>query len=522
MSQIAGSSPIAAPRSRIGAIILACLLFTSLLPFALVEIPAMVDYPNHLARMSILARAGTAAAHPLYEVAWAPYPNLAMDLIVPPLARVIGVEAATKTFCLVAQVSVVGGAMALAAAAGGSVLVSGAVACLFIYAMPFAFGFLNFTFALGLALFAMATWVWLAHRSLALRLAVHAGAVAILFFAHLVALGLYGYAIGLVELWRARAERPPFRRFALLVAGMAAPVVVIAVLAAAGGGTVGGSGTNWSALAKVFWFGILNGWSRELSLAITLAFALPLYAAFRHGWLRLVGPGPWLAAGFALLFVALPFRLFDTAFVDGRALIAAILILPAFTRGTLPRGLARAFGALFVVCALANVGFAAFVQSSYRVEYRALLSVLESMPRGSRLLPADRREAEDPPTRLADYPMYHAATLAVHSRDAFVPTLFTSPGKQPLRAHASVQDIKLLEGGPIPWTLLQSYSDGVVPPPELAYVRNWTRDFDYVLLIHPDGQAPASPLLEFVANGGRFVLYRIRSADSPRPALTRP
>ena len=36
-----------------------------------------------------------------------------------------------------------------------------------------------------------------------------------------------------------------------------------------------------------------------------------------------------------------------------------------------------------------------------------------------------------------------------------VPTLFAFPGKQPLLAKPSVQHIKLLEGGPIPWRLLR-------------------------------------------------------------------
>lgn len=106
--------------------------------------------------------------------------------------------------------------------------------------------------------------------------------------------------------------------------------------------------------------------------------------------------------------------------------------------------------------------------------------------------------------------MYHAATLAVHRRDAFVPTLFTSPGKQPLRPHPSVQHLKLLEGAAIPWSLLQAYANGVTPPEEPAYVRNWTRDFDYLLLINPKGEALRTPLLEPVASSSRFALYRIR------------
>ncbi len=74
------------------------LLVLSLGPVFAVDIPAMVDYPNHLARMYVLSRAGTAAASSFYQVTWGFYPNLAMDLIVPPLARFISVDAATQSF----------------------------------------------------------------------------------------------------------------------------------------------------------------------------------------------------------------------------------------------------------------------------------------------------------------------------------------------------------------------------------------------------------------------------------------
>src|SRR6186997_3367534 len=76
----------------------AALTLVCLSPALMVAIPAMADYPNHLARMYVLTAAGTAQANPFYEVRNALYPNLAMDLLVPPLARVLGVEIAAKAF----------------------------------------------------------------------------------------------------------------------------------------------------------------------------------------------------------------------------------------------------------------------------------------------------------------------------------------------------------------------------------------------------------------------------------------
>ena len=89
----------------------------SLLPVLLTPIPAMVDYPNHLARMYILSRNGTADANPYYEVTWAFYPNLAMDLLVPQIAQLISVENATRLFLLLSQSLIIGGALVIILAA---------------------------------------------------------------------------------------------------------------------------------------------------------------------------------------------------------------------------------------------------------------------------------------------------------------------------------------------------------------------------------------------------------------------
>ena len=52
----------------IAIIVLAVLAGVSFLPVLLTPIPAMVDYPNHLARMYILSQSGTPNANPHYEV----------------------------------------------------------------------------------------------------------------------------------------------------------------------------------------------------------------------------------------------------------------------------------------------------------------------------------------------------------------------------------------------------------------------------------------------------------------------
>src|SRR5471032_928948 len=146
-------------------IVFAILLALSLGPVLLTPIPAMVDYPNHLARMYLLSRAGAPDANPFYQIVWALYPNLAMDLLVPRMARLVGVENASRLFLLLSQVLIVTGAMAIERVVKGRIQIAGFVAVMFLYCLPFTWGFLNFEFGLGLALWSIAAMWRLQDRS---------------------------------------------------------------------------------------------------------------------------------------------------------------------------------------------------------------------------------------------------------------------------------------------------------------------------------------------------------------------
>src|SRR5580658_873254 len=78
-------------------------------------LPPLVDYPNHLARLHLIAEGGNA----FYAVRWAPLPDLAADLIVPVLARVMPLELAGKLFLLLISALIAGGVVWLNRVATG-------------------------------------------------------------------------------------------------------------------------------------------------------------------------------------------------------------------------------------------------------------------------------------------------------------------------------------------------------------------------------------------------------------------
>lgn len=505
LPSIQPATPLALP----ALVLVACLGLAALLPTLLVEIPALVDYPNHLARMSILARDGTPAAHPYYQVTWALYPNLAMDLIVPMLARWMDVVTATKLFYGAAQGLILSGTIAVGYVVQRQIVLPALGATLFLYAPPFAWGFLNFAFGLGLGLWAFAVWIMLAPRTLALRLAVHALFAVLLFLSHLFALGLYGLLAGSYELWRLYTSRASATRWLLTFGGMALPVALLLLAMRSGGGTVGGSGNEWFFANKLNIILEINGFDLHWSLVLSIVFFVAVILASQRGLLTLVGAGRWVAVVLALTFLLMPARLLDTAFVDGRVWVVLMLVLAAFAR--LPAGGRSATILLGTLAALslANSLYTALIQWDYAKDYRAMAAALEQVPPRARILIARTGPEDDPPANRLDYPMFHAAMLGVHTRDALVPTLFAYPGKQPVRPRPEVAALTIPQGGPVPLDIVTGIARGERNPTTHAFLTDWPAKFGYIVVLEPKGN-PLPEQLELMAEHRRFALFRVK------------
>ena len=493
--------------------VFALLIAASLLPVLMTPIPAMVDYLNHLARMYILSRNGTPDANPYYEVAWALYPNLAMDLMVPRIARLIGVENATRLFLLLSQLLIIGGALVLERVVKGRVHLAGFAALMFLYCLPFTWGFLNFEFGLGVTLWGLAAYLTVVERGWPVRFIVNAFFVVGLFAAHFFSLGIYGATLGFYELWRAHDRKASYRDAALRLVILAIPVMILLTVMHLTAGSIGGEGSTWNFAFKPIWFfRIMNGYNLTVSTASAVALLLSLYFAAKRGILKLEPAGIWLAAGFSLLYLAIPSNLFGTSFVDLRLIPAAALIIPAFCSLSLPsRRWTAAALAIVTGITLANLTTVYAVWLPYRADYADVISSFQKIDRGSRLLAASSGEGYDPPFNdLTQYPMFYAPTLAVHYANAFVPNLFTEVGKQPVRARSFVQRLAIPYGGPVQLRGLVTIAASQTVLETPAFVRTWYRDYDYLYVLGPSVANPLPNLLEEVDRSARFVLYQIR------------
>jgi len=500
--------------------IVGILFVAALWPLGLIDIVPMTDYVNHLARMHLLAAAGTPDANPYYDITWKLYPNLAVDLLVPPLARLMSLETALKLFFGVSEFLIVSGAIALERQIHGRHLVSGLVALLVLFNVVFHWGLLNFEFAVGIALWAIAIWIKLRDAVWTRRLLAHTLFVAALFLSHFFALGLYGLTIGLLELSALAHRQWDSRRTAGLLAVMAGPVIVLLGVMHVSGGAIGGHTNIWDWRAKLLWpLSFLNGYVVVYSMFALVVLVILIAFLRWKGAIALSATGRWIAAGFALTYVAMPRQLFDTDLVDVRVLVGAALILPAFV--TIRNNGGR-YKTIALVCTMALISLnLVFVQSvwlSYRSDYREMQASFRMLTPNTRVVTA-LGDADSGFDALL-FPIHYGPTLAAYQRHVFVPQLYTSAGIQPLSGAASVRRLAITDTTRYrlsPVSLFKNIAEGHIGDGDPTYLKTWAADYDYLYLTGPHTPNPLPRLLTELMTASRFTLYKI-THDSPPPA----
>jgi hypothetical protein len=417
------------------ALLFAIFFIIAAVPVLTVETLPLFDYPNHLARMHILADYDRAPLlRQFYALDWRPIPNLAMDLVVPPLSRLMPLAWAGKGFVLAIFLLIAGGTAALHRVLFGGWSAWSLLAFLLLYNRILLWGFVNFLFGVGLMLVATAAWVGLRERSALLRLPIATALAISLYFAHLFAFGTYALVILGYEIARLREQgrlRSPAGIGALCASGLQfVPVLAVIVLAAGPGG---GADIGWSRPIRKLdiLFNIVDNYHRWFDVA-TFALLVGLViagAARRALTVRRVMVLPLVLLCLAQL--AMPNRLFGGTGVDHRMpVVLALLFVAASGIALRDRRRQAVLATLLVVLFVTRIGIVAATWIGYDRLYAPVVAALAALPPGSRLAlaspPASVHVSGDGP------PMIHLPALAVVTADAFVPTLFAFPGQQPL------------------------------------------------------------------------------------------
>jgi len=435
--------------------ILLCALV--LLPLFLVTVPPLVDYPNHLARCSILAQLPhSPLLSSIYEPRNVVLPNLAMDAIVVPLCHVMPALLAGKIFCGLVLLVMFTGGIALNAACGRKLTLWSFVPALLLYNHIYVFGFLNYLFGIGLMLWGLAGWIYLRERPWGWRIGTAASFAVVLFFCHLMAVFFFGVALLGWEIshWRRDATRRfgTLRRdLGLLALVFIAPILLLKM------------SPTQAEVGVYLWDTWANKWNEALQLARidpshwdetwTYALFAVVGLAFALGVLK-VEKRMRLAVGLVFVaFIALPLSFATSSEVDVRVPIVCALLLLASSefRFSRPKLLPYTIVATSALFGLRMVQVTLH-WSDYGKISDQLAHDISVVPPASLVFTAADRHVELYEEEGWDPPLIHVALLAA-PRGVFFPQIFALPNQHPLAIRPEFHNIGKFEGSD-PLTLL--------------------------------------------------------------------
>ncbi len=422
---------------RTFAALFVALFLAACVPLLLTPLPPLVDYPNHLARMHVIAGlARSPLLQQYYAVVWRPLPDLAMDALVPPLLAVVSLQTAGKLFLAATYFASTGGVAALHRVTCRYWSAWPLTAFLLVYNRLLLWGFANFLFGLGLAFWALAGWIAWRQRGIGVRLVFGLVAAFAIYFAHLMAFGIYaamilGYEAGRV--WRCAAEPREAIRDLLVALLPMLPCLVLFGVTFVPLHTMASfaSGLRFTRpVRKVdLLFSVFDLYSRPFDVVCFALAVIGTATAYWRRWLRIA---PEIVAPLivlTLIYVFMPTTLFGATGADRRMPLAMALLLAGGSVWQAP--FARA-GRTFLVAALlmfaVRLGVVAVSWQTSGRTYAQLLVGLDALPPGARVAVA----FSDAEVNVEATPLLHFPVLAVARRDAFVPTLFAYVTQQPI------------------------------------------------------------------------------------------
>jgi hypothetical protein len=506
----------------------AALLLVLIAPFALVDVPPILDYPNHLARYYVLAHPDDPLLSQMYAPNWRILPNLGLDLIGAALLRVTDVYIGGRILLALSLVAPVIGAVIYHRAVFGRASLWPLASGLIAYNGVFFLGFMNCLLAIGVALGAAGGWIVFGRRNMTKTQIVFGGlAAAVTFVCHIFGSAFFALLIGSFEvegLWRRR--RSDGLAFA---AGMAAtriavalsPAVLLYSLCPLNAATAPLGLWLWN---EKLWRLLAPFMTYNAGLTVLTAVAMVSALMLLRRQFRSVPGLPLVLAVLAIFYVAVPEIMSTGALIDVRFSTMACLLLFAGLEPNLTGRQARlvmvTLGALIVV----RSAYVGSTWLDHRKDLAELRAAIASIAPGTRVL-ASRSYPDEPvyassPERLLPrlYPTdSHLPALLLIERHAFWPLLFAHPAQQPIRVLPPYDKLSYAAGMPVKWQWLSDRSYSNVQLSAAPYLPGWRSNFDVVLLIDPPASLPPIAGLSVAYRGDYVQLYRI---EHELPALS--
>lgn len=372
---------------------LAALVLLAIVPLLYPPVPPLVDLLGHMGRYRVQLDLGSSPwLHHYYDFQWGMIGNLGVDLLVAPLARLIGLEPAVKFIILMIPPMTVAGFLWVAREVHHRLPPTALFALPFAFSYPFLFGFANFTLAMAFALLAFGLWLRLARLGRdRLRGILFVPISIIVFFAHAFGWGMLGLLCFSAEAVRQHDRGARWFKAGLIAAihasVMALPIVLMLLWRSGTSRQMTFGWFEWSQKWEWVYSALRDRFAAFDLAALALIGLVFLFAVFHR---RLTFSRNLAFSALVLLaaFLLLPWTIFGSAYADMRLVpyLMAIAILAIRFRGDsdprLARNLAVAGFGLYLVRIVGmtlSLGIAADDQE-------AKLRALDHVPRGSSMV----------------------------------------------------------------------------------------------------------------------------------------
>lgn len=421
-------------------------------PFVRLTFPPFSDYPNHLARSYVVMHY---AEVPLFQAAYrreyGPIYNLAMDLVVPPLARVTGLAVAGRIFLILLIATYAAGCYLLAATIYGGRTWLAFVPLMFAYNSPLMMGFVNYYFGVALYLVAFACWLRWKRAWTPVGVLAFACLAVACYLSHLTSIGFLGVSVVCVSAYEYFTERPPL--LGMWITGFSFLPAAVLYLICARRYAPTGSAIQWNTVKGklIVLLAVIRTYDvgTDIALLVCVAVCVAFLILKSNGVSVSV---PILSCGVVLLlgYVVTPLVVLTSSAVDARFVWPGfVLIVLAFRPRIRPR-----YGAICFTClVLIFLVRAGIVWSYWRdldVKISRMVRVFDQLPREQKIFPAHFVSPGVKAAKL-DAAVRHVVCYAVISRDAYVPTTFAIKGQQPIIDKEMIPFHSWVPGGATPW-----------------------------------------------------------------------
>ncbi len=491
-----------------------------IVPLWCVNAPAMPDYPAHLASFYLISGGVRvpALAH-IYQLEWAFIPNLAAEVLVPLLGRLMSLAAATKLFLSAAVAMWVLGPALIQRALYGRIGPAALAGASFAYNANFMWGFLNYYFAAGLCLCLFGAWISSERRFAPWRLLAFAIAATVVYFCHIFAAALLLLLLGTYELGCLIERRSLSWASAWSGAAAIGAIFVPSALAFL---FLKPAGADHQGLKFDFlttWLdridSILQSYFDKPDYVLLAALALLLAIGI---WRKKVSFHPRMYLLLGVLGVA---TLLAPEWAMGgwgvELRLPAVFCLLLFAAAEIKldtRALAAMSAAIFAVL-IYNSATLAGNWRYYDRRFDEFRAALPNIPLGARIVTVLDGDAIG---EASDQPYWHMAEFAIIDRDAFTPLMFTTKGQHVVRLQSAYQNIAAEtanQGSPPDISELDDLSAGQIDGDKdirdvFPYLMYFQCHFDDVILVHLNGtRSPVPGLLHLRHAGSFFAIYAV-------------